>query len=111
MSRDTYSRTRQLVRESMREEETYNGWANRETWAFMLHVDNTIGCEFVADSLEFDDDTSDYAVGEMVADMVRDLLDECEGADWVRMMRSDVGSWWRIDYRAVGAHARDWGCE
>jgi len=92
-------------------DDTYNGWANRETWAFMLHVDNTIGYENVADSLEFDDDNeSDYHIGERVADMVRDLLDECEGADWVRMMRDDVGSWWRIDYREIGAHVRsDWG--
>ena len=90
-------------------DDTYNGWANRETWAFMLHVDNTVGSEFIVESLEFGDESSDYHIGECVADMVGELLDECEGADWVRMMRADVGSWWRIDYREIGAHVREWG--
>jgi hypothetical protein len=95
--------------------EEYNGWANRETWAFVLHCDNTIGAEFIVESLVIDDDDSDHYIGEVVVDMVQELMHESEDGDsvaeWVQMLRDDVGSFWRIDYREVGRWAREYADE
>lgn len=95
--------------------EEYNGWANRETWAFVLHCDNTIGTEFLLESfinyMTTEHDVSDYALGEFVIDIVESLWDEFRSADWVRLMRDDVGSVWRIDLREIGAWAREYAEE
>lgn len=120
-------------------DETYNGWANRETWAFWLHVTNDEGWydsvrEFAASLLaDLDDDgndlgrgdddglgssATDYALGERVVEYVRETLEEFEAAaiadgafemltDDYRMMRDEIGSWWRIDHAEIGAAARE----
>ena len=88
-------------------DESYNGWSNRETWAFVLHCDNTVGAEYIVSSLVFGDDDPDYTIGEMVVEFVTYLWDESASSEWVSLMRDDVGSVWRIDLREVGRYARE----
>jgi len=88
-------------------DESYNGWSNRETWAFVLHCDNTIGAEYIVSSLVFGEDDPDYTIGEMVVEFVTYLWDESAGSEWVSLMRDDVGSVWRIDLCEVGRYARE----
>ena len=94
-------------------DETYNGWANQETWAFYLHLSNDEGLwswagERVGDTLDaLGGDRVPSIVGDNMVEAVQDLWDECEGAEWVRLMRSDVGSVWRIDVVEVGRHLID----
>lgn len=95
----------------------YNGWTNRETWAFWLHVTNDQGMyhetrEAASSFLEVHGGASDRAVGEYVVDQWRELLEELETAsgglgDGLRAFRDDVGSWWRIDHAEIGAAARE----
>jgi hypothetical protein len=97
--------------------DSYNGWANRETWALNLVLSNDQGLsemtqERVKDALETGDD---FAYGEASApgvagDAVKDLFDEltdlAEGllspVQVIELLR-EVGSVWRIDWREIGA--------
>ena len=99
--------------------ETYNGWTNRETWAFMLHINNDQGiqCEIHEKVREASvDDYGDlmeheWARVENVAEALREWYDDVTSGDYwrdtfatetprgVELMREDVGSKWRIDWR------------
>ena len=96
-------------------DETYNGYANRETWAFNLHWQNDQGLysetlEAAANPLP---EWSDSSIGEYVVNYWRDQIDSYEeevGAPLpavLRMFRDEVGSWWRVDYAEVGAAVRE----
>ena len=94
--------------------EEYNGWANRETWAFVLHCDNTIGTEFLSETFIEEMqryEMTDYGWGEFIVDIVQEMWHNDPSADWVRLMRDDVGSVWRIDLREIGAWAREYAKE
>ena len=104
-------------------DETYNGYANRETWAFNLHWQNDQGLynetlsvarEYIANGNE--DDRTDYRIGELVVEYWRELMDSDVFTDDagvrhltrdLQMFRDEVGSWWRIDYAEVGAAVRE----
>ena len=105
---------------TMSETDRYNGWANRETWAFNLHWQNDQGLynetletarEYIANGNE--DDATDYRVGEMIAEHWHDTINEWDGEygtelpEGLAMFRDEVGSWWRIDYAEVGAAVRE----
>lgn len=110
-------------------DDTYNGYSNRETWAFNLHWQNDQGLynmvlEYAADVMAdldgdgndldrgdgYDSSVTDYGLGERVVEYVKELLEEhmtgvpTDGTD---MMYREVGSWWRIDYAEVGAAVRE----
>lgn len=106
----------------MSEDETYNGWKNRETWAFCLHIDNDQGLynETLEQVREWEEsfgvlpsDLTDYQLGEYVVNYWRDLLDtyaETASAplpEVLTMFDREVGSWWRIDRAEVGASVRE----
>lgn len=91
-------------------DEGYNGWKNRETWAFMLHVNNDEGLysearELVAEARR----TCEYPfqIADALKDWAETLLTKTYfedefGAPWpdgLAMMASDVGSLWRIDWQ------------
>jgi predicted alpha/beta hydrolase len=111
-------------------DETYNGWTNRETWAFNLHWSNDQGlyAETLEQANEYltrnyghswtelpEDELMGafYGVGEHVVTYWRDFI-----ANWVddmgeelpeglAMFRDEVGSWWRVDYAETGASVRE----
>ena len=98
---------------SMTQDETYNGYANRETWAFNLHWQNDQGFynwvlesarEVIAGAIY--PPVSDTYLGERVVGIVRDELEELSPELW-ELLREDVGSFWRIDYAEVGAAVRE----
>lgn len=110
--------------------EEFNGWANRETWAFNLHWSNDEG--MYNDTLNF---ATEYLVETYGDDWAQLPEDELSGAfcgvgehvvsrwqeviaSWeddmgerlpevLAMFRDEVGSWWRIDCREVGGAVRE----
>lgn len=95
-------------------DEKYQGWANRETWAFNLHWSNDQGLYnmLLEDAREFvaGEDRSGYEgnafarrVGEHVIEWLEEQLDSgVFGDDTERMLRKEIGSFWRVDEVEVG---------
>ena len=98
----------------MSENENYQGWANRETWAFMLHVNNDQG--LYSETLEVAKQhggSDDFLLGQAVVIYWEGTFEgwaEEFGTplpDGLAMFRNEVGSWWRVDYAEVGAAVRE----
>lgn len=105
--------------------ETYNGWANRETWAFNLHWQNDQGLynETLEQAGGFvqrksiashaAEAPSDRDLGEYVVDYWEHVADEYEDEygtrmpEVLRMFFREVGSFWRVDRAEVGAAVRE----
>ena len=91
----------------------FNGWANRETWALWMHANNTESLyvmlvDFVNAYRAADlDAMTDPRLGEEVTDWLNANLDNYLSPADAKMMRDEVGSWWRIDYAEIGAAARE----
>lgn len=103
----------------------YNGWCNRETWAAALHLGNDEGIYNAArDAIrahvrqsheDWSGDAGDFtqtaarsyaadAVREFVESIRDDVTEVVEQGNAHRnasMMLSDIGSLWRVDWRAV----------
>lgn len=105
---------------SMTTDDTYNGYANRETWAFNLHWQNDQGlynetldqARWWLEENDVETGCHDSRLGEYVVAYWRDGITEYESGggklyDALRMMRDEVGSWWRIDYAEVGSAVRE----
>jgi hypothetical protein len=107
----------------MSNDETYNGWKNRETWAFNLHWSNDQGLynetleqakQWIADN---EDDPelagSDSALGEHIVGYWKDYIEEypeefgTPAPEGLQMFYREVGSWWRIDEAEIGASVRE----
>jgi hypothetical protein len=89
-------------------EETYNGWTNRETWAAALHLSNDEGLyRFCVDLVREADSIGEAAetLGDWFEDEANVVFhpfeDEGVAPEWGRLMLSDVGSLWRVDWYAV----------
>lgn len=106
----------------MANDEEYNGWSNRETWAIQLHLSNNEGdYQYMVDQAEEVvryADSKDEAVGRM-ADVIKDWTEEVyesvlatsgddrdnlRASDEAYMFVSDVGSWWRADFYEIAVH-------
>lgn len=104
-------------------DETYNGYKNRETWAFDLHWSNDEGLyttvrewarDFLSRDGEADDEkATDYDLGHHIITKMREFIDEYEDEfgtklpDELKMYRDEVGSWWRVDETETGASVRE----
>lgn len=98
--------------------ETYSGWTNRETWAFMLHVNNDQGMQedtlrAVSEALAENPEMMDYELGDSATSHWRDAIDnwsEIYGGplpEAMRMFDREVGSWWRLDLDEIGRALRE----
>lgn len=94
-------------------DETYNGWPNRETWALVLHINNDQGfqewaLELTEQLVGYHGPTAFNLVGERIVDGFEELVHEMllsgspVAAENALMILRDVGSFWRIDWAAVG---------
>ena len=102
----------------MNNEERYNGWSNRETWAVALHINNDQGWqEGVLEALRATYDEAKgwslRAAADVIHENVEEVLDGLYAAatdndnDKARsdytMIREDIGSLWRVDWTELGA--------
>jgi len=96
----------------MTDTEEYNGWTNRETWAAALHLDNNQGTYEMSHRWAAECARGDY--GEFPAFQLADHLKAFfassaisvthypeEASEWDRMMLSDVGSLWRVEWDEI----------
>jgi hypothetical protein len=86
--------------------ETFNGWSNRETWAFMLHVSNDEGLSAMfADTIRDERSDPAYAVQrDAEALLTRAGYVDTFGGPWpdaLADIAAEVGSLWRIDWAEV----------
>jgi hypothetical protein len=108
---------------TMTDTETYNGWKNRETWAFNLHWSNDQG--LYNETLEqarlwaqdypmiAEADHTGRLLGEAVVNFWREMIEDYADnygtglPEVLRMMDREVGSWWRVDPLETGAAVRE----
>lgn len=105
-------------------DETHNGYANQETWAFNLHWSNHHGLYvyFLGEAALFlatKPDANDFELGEHVVDLFKeevrtakpdDFLAGTNSRDFAKAilaMRDEVGSVWRVDRKEIGASVRE----
>lgn len=108
------------------EEQDYNGWTNRETWATALHIDNDqvlleTALDYAQTALNEhrNDDPSDPSAGESFARycleetleswIVDDLLtlENIAGNQGLWLMLTDIGSLYRVNWRELADHYLD----
>jgi hypothetical protein len=90
----------------------YEGWANRETWAFMLNVNNEQGVQDLAHREVRRCIANGYhpnATGEHVVTWFHEWLFDVIEDGWTTAAEAyrillEVGSWWRIDNAEIGEH-------
>lgn len=100
-------------------DETYEGWKNRETWALNLWLSNDQGLyemtrERVSGAVRSIDqqnywtpNTPRITAGEAVKEFWEELTDPSEelvSCESALVMVRDVGSDYRVDWDAIGAH-------
>lgn len=102
----------------MSDNEKYNGWTNRETWAVALHINNDQGWQAsVHEALREQRRNHEELPGEVNAldareagDTIHEIVDEfvdpTEGHlshHQVVMTLSAIGSLWRVNWTELGA--------
>jgi hypothetical protein len=106
----------------MPNDEEYNGWTNRETWAIQLHLSNNEGDydlmrETAREILSEEHTPGTFAftgaVGAM-ANYIKEWTEEVFNAvlypedgpagELARSFVADVGSWWRADFHEIAEH-------
>ena len=102
-------------------DETYNGWSNRETWAWNLLVSNdqylqehfveVLVAERKARGEKFPgvltNGISPYVVGGWLKDAFDELIYDFQDNDQHEselVLRREIGSLWRINWSEIGEH-------
>ena len=93
---------------SNQNQDEYNGWTNRETWATALHLSND---EYLYNTcLELCDDRKKWSAGDAIEQWVTEEVETVlhpqhgeASAEWVRLLISDVGSFWRVNWTEVAS--------
>lgn len=99
-------------------DETYNGWPNRETWAFHLWITNEQATDVAARLIvnnaysctDGAHNAGQFVAGEALRAWWSDTLDAARDNGYHETfdaMRDDVGSLWRVDWQAVAAALLD----
>lgn len=99
-------------------DDTYNGWANRESWALVLWLDNDEGLQ--GSVRELAETTVAWEKPEEVVwkleEAIKVWVDDLFDQQWwldnfgspmpreINLMQQDVGSTWRINWREVAEH-------
>lgn len=101
----------------MTTDETYNGWTNRETWAFMLYVTNDEGlAEMARECVVTATDYANARPEDSLQSWAESLFTRAGyaaefGDKWPSALAdiaSDIGSLWRINWsECVAALAED----
>lgn len=113
-------------------DEKYNGWSNRETWAYSMHIGNDEGMynelqdaikEIVSrhideiDDIELSDNDKESAINDLekwLKDYLEQLKEmgnefnhsECKGF-CIHDMIDEIGSDWRIDFHEIAENEID----
>lgn len=88
----------------------YNGWVNRETWCAALHLSNDPA---LYDAARVESYQGADALAEWVTDMgtggcIHEIkMDDGTINELLIAMMADVGSLWRVDWRAVAESLTD----
>jgi hypothetical protein len=91
-------------------EETYNGWSNRETWVFKLHIDNNEGdYNYWQDKARKSQGLAALAdeLKEWAEEVWDTVLNSDNASHEAKMMVSDVGSLWRVDFHDIAETLKD----
>ena len=107
----------------MSTDDRYNGWANRETWAVALHINNDQGWqESVLEALtnaresermDHHRDLPAWKAGDVIRENVEEVLDvlttvadlrawSAPGIAAIGLASRDIGSMWRVDWTELG---------
>ena len=97
------------------EEQDYNGWTNRETWATALHMDNDYGLlnnalEYVRDEIATTKEPNIYDLAEGFRYQLEEDLLTFENVRENRslwLMLTDIGSLYRVNWREIAQHYVD----
>ena len=88
----------------MKNDEKYNGFTNRETWAVKLYIDNDqYFYSYYVDLLNRSSDAYDLArdLEDWWTVMIQDLLDCNNIRSAERNMIMDIGSLWRVNWLEI----------
>ncbi len=92
-------------------EQEYNGWSNRETWATMLHIDNDqflldTALDYAKQQLEETESEAEairYLAESVQSWLENDLLtlENIAGNQGLWLMLTDIGSLYRVNWREI----------
>jgi len=91
-----------------KQDDSYNGFTNRETWAVSLHIHNDQGLysEYV-DMLNRSNSQHEFAkeLEDWFTELVFTILEDGKLSNEARGMVLDIGSLWRVDWYELASEA------
>jgi hypothetical protein len=98
------------------EDQGYQGWSNRETWATALHIDNDqalleIALDYAREAMREGEEVDLYDLAEsgyrywIEEDLL--TLENISGNHPLWLMLTDIGSLYRVNWRELADHYLD----